>query len=72
MPKTASVGRMGQRMSESIVFPDNATIGDVLARFEITLKKGEGVAIDGTPVTTATVLPEEDNKIFVVPNTTGA
>ncbi len=72
MPKLASVGRMGSKMSESIVFDENATIGDVLNHFEITLNKGESVAIDGTPVSTTTVLPEDDNKIFIVPSTTGA
>jgi riboflavin synthase alpha subunit len=71
MPKTASIGRMGKAMSEKRVFPDNATIGDVLSNFNLTLIKGESVAMNGHAVTVDSVI-EKSAEIFIVPNTVGA
>jgi len=71
MPKTASIGRMGKSMSEKRVFADEATIGDVLANFNLTLVKGESVAMNGHPVTVGSVI-EKSAEIFIVPNTVGA
>jgi len=69
LPKTIRVARLGHTPMEFAV-PDNATIDDVLALADLTLAKGESLAIDGEPVSRSDV-PEDGETVYIVPSGTG-
>lgn len=70
MAKTAKIGRVGQAMSEELVFEDNATIADALSAAEITVTKGESITVGGRTVEQSYVFPD-NAKIYVMANVTG-
>jgi len=69
--KSFKIGRFGSAMSEEIALPGNATINDAIAAADITVVKGETLAIDGEAVS-GNYQFEDGDKIYVVPSTTGA
>jgi len=75
MGKKANIGRYGQPISETIAFPDDATVNDVLAHFKEHIVKGETLHIDGDSVEGDYEFEndgEQATTIYIVPNTTGA
>jgi len=71
MPKLGRIARLGQKASEEVAFPSNATIDDLLAHFGENLSKGESLAIDGTPVDGDDEFDDGD-VVYIVASTTGA
>ena len=51
-------------------FADNATVKDVLEAFEITLEKGEGLSINGTPVKQSDEV-QDLQCLYITPASTG-
>ena len=71
MPKTAQIGRLNGVMSETFVLDEDATINDLVSISGEELSKGEALQIDGE-VVEGTYVFEDDEKVYIVPSTTGA
>ena len=71
MPKTARIGRLNGAMSEAYVLDEDATINDLVSISGEELCKGEALQIDGE-VVEGTYVFEDDEKVYIVPSTTGA
>ena len=69
--KTFKVGRFGSVMSEEIALPGTATVNDAIAAVEMSVEKGETLAIDGKTVSGNYVF-EDGAKIYIVASATGA
>ena len=70
--KTVRVCRLNDTPTDYVGFPDAATVDDVLKHFNITLTKGEQLAIDGDNVEGDYDDFGEDTTIYIIPSTSGA
>lgn len=68
--KTGSIGRLGGK-SCSYILPADATVNDLVAAAQETLKKGETITIDGEPVEGSDEF-DHLSEVVIMPSTTGA
>lgn len=71
MGKRVTVATMGEEVPAPIAFGDNADVNAVLEAFDVSLEKGETLAINGKAVN-GTTIPKDGECVYIQSRSTGA